>query len=794
MNMVLKVFFSMSFSGAILILLLFLGERFLRDKISQQWQYYIWLIVILRLLFPFESRTNLMGKTYQAVDQAIMQGVSFSERQTSPDDSKSVLIPSVDFEQDNEDTNHLVEDLTAVHPFQDIVLQLINDIWMIWMAIALGMLIRKVTIYQGFIQYIHAGLIPVSDIGILDQLSSVAEKIGIKKPIELCMNPLISSPLLIGFFHPCIVLPSINISEKDFQYIVLHELIHYKRRDMFYKWLVQVTVCLHWFNPFVYLMEREITKMCEFSCDEVVLEKIGYENAKDYGKTLLDAMAAVGKYKEKLGAVTLSESKQLLKERLGVIMRFKKQSRVIKILTGILTFCVILGASFVGIYTRGDVYAASNLLNTAESFSLSLNISDAAVNMLTATENKISAEYNSDVYTVAINKQKNNWNISISCKTKTNTNAETIKLYIPDVNYSDVNLNVDSGHLICDRIRSGNIVGNFNRASVFLTLPEGFTGSVNATATNGYFQLVSKDNFKNTTTTIIDNSDGGEIYKPKNFKQNGNISTFTDGIGKNQIQVIQKGSGVIGIYTSNMLDTSDLEEFWQEGVPSAAPEKQIEKINVPFSEIEQYYETGNLALFQIAFSRLDKEAQRQWLDKIYAENQIMFWGIAVSLLDEDGSLIQEYAEKIYENDSIAYFSILAMHMSEDTLEKWLDRTQKDGKWSFQSMLFNVLDRDDEFNERKEKQEKEWEEAYIAKYREVGITIDGKNYYYQGELVHIFLDIVQSNQSFCRLDINPTGTANIKIVRGEDGKIIGVAYMSEKEVEELLGDMSESDDF
>ena len=73
-------------------------------------------------------------------------------------------------------------------------------------------------------------------------------------------------------------------------------------------------------------MSREIIKACEFSCDEAVLAKMGYDNAQDYGKTLLDAMAAVGKYKESLGAVTLSENKHLLKERLGQCFEVQLQS------------------------------------------------------------------------------------------------------------------------------------------------------------------------------------------------------------------------------------------------------------------------------------------------------------------------------------------------------------------------------------------------------------------------------------------------------------------------------------
>jgi len=191
----------------------------------------------------------------------------------------------------------------------------------------------------------------------IDLLSIAAGQAGIKKPIELSINPLVFSPLLIGFFHPCIVLPSADIPQNDFQYIILHELTHYNRRDMFYKWLVQITLCLHWFNPLVHLMSREITKACEFSCDEVALTKMGQENAQDYGKTLLDAMAAVGKYKENLGAITLSENKQLLKERLSAIMNFKRKSKAVRLLTGVLTLCVVLGVAYVGVYS---VAAASD--------------------------------------------------------------------------------------------------------------------------------------------------------------------------------------------------------------------------------------------------------------------------------------------------------------------------------------------------------------------------------------------------------------------------------------------------
>ena len=589
MNAVLKIFLSMSFSGSLLILALLFGKQFLKNKISRQWQYYIWLVVVLRLLLPFGPEVSLMGKAYQAVDQAISQTAPLPPQQQPPlNVPGSNLAPAVGAEHHNETVSSPADDVTTAHPLQDIGVLLINHIWLVWLVAALGLLIRKITIYQGFVRYIKAGLTPVSDIERLDELSIVAEQSGIKKPIELCVNPLVSSPLLIGFFRPCIVLPSADIPEKDFRYIILHELTHYKRRDMFYKWLVQITVCLHWFNPLVHLMSREITKACEFSCDEAVLTKPGSGSAQEYGKTLLDAMAAVGRYKENLGAVTLSENKQLLKERINAIMNFKKKSMAMRLLTGALTLCMMLGAAFVGVYPVA-----------------------AAVDR---TAGKPQA-------------------------------------------------------------------------------------AVNKTPAQGNTSASSKD------------------------------------------------------YAT---------------------------------QAERYYEADSLPLFEITFPRLDENTQKKWLEKFYADGDFAFFSVAIRQLDTNSTLFTDFAEKAYADEEMAFFSTLTDCMDEAELELWLDRALEDGNWAFQSMLFDKLNRGEEFDELEEKQEKKWAEAQTAEYRAVGVTMDGKDYYYQGQLVNIFLDI-RPNKSVYTLNINPKGIVNIKIVRDAENKITGVSYMTEAEVAEVLED-------
>ncbi len=160
-------------------------------------------------------------------------------------------------------------------------------------------------------------------------------------------------------------------------------------------------------------------------------------------------------------------------------------------------------------------------------------------------------------------------------------------------------------------------------------------------------------------------------------------------------------------------------------------------------------------------------------------------------------MFADFAEKAYVDEEIAFFSTLTDCMDEAKLELWLNRALEDENWSFQSMLFDKLDKSDEFDALEDEKEKEWAAAQTAEYQAAGVTLDGKNYYYKDQLVNIFLDIrtktTPAKNSFYTLSMNPAGTVNIKITRDADDKIAGVAYMTEAEVTELLESMNDPDD-
>ena len=222
------------------------------------------------------------------------------------------------------------------------------------------------------------------------------------------------------------------------------------------------------------------------------------------------------------------------------------------------------------------------------------------------------------------------------------------------------------------------------------------------------------------------------------------------------------------------------------------PKETAVSIEDNSSEIDWYYKADSLPLFEVMFPRLDENAQKKWLEKFYAEGDFAFFSVAVRGLDTNSSLFADFTEKAYTDEEIAFFSTLTDCMDETELELWLERALEDDRWDFQSMLFDKLDKSDEFDELKDEKEKEWEAAQEAEYQAVGVTMDGKDYYYQGQLVNIFLDI-RANKSFYTLNMNPAGTVNIKITRNADNKITSVAYITEAEATKLLEDMSDDDD-
>jgi hypothetical protein len=145
--------------------------------------------------------------------------------------------------------------------------------------------------------------------------------------------------MLIGILHPMIMLPEKQYSDTQLQNILLHELTHLRRHDIIMKWLSVLAGALHWFNPIVYLVRREIDRACELACDEAVIMNLDDNGKQNYGDTLI-AVVAEHKTPKTVLSTTMGEEKKVLKERLTAIMRNKKRSHITILISAVLLIAV----------------------------------------------------------------------------------------------------------------------------------------------------------------------------------------------------------------------------------------------------------------------------------------------------------------------------------------------------------------------------------------------------------------------------------------------------------------------
>lgn len=148
----------------------------------------------------------------------------------------------------------------------------------------------------------------------------------------------IKMPFVLGIFQPKIYLPT-GLSAQEKSYILLHEQTHIRRRDHLIKFGAYFILCLHWFNPLVWVAFLLMGVDMELSCDERVLKEIGGEMKKNYSMTLL-SMASERRI---IGGSPLAFGEGGVKERIKNVLNFKKPSRVITIISVALVAVLSVG-------------------------------------------------------------------------------------------------------------------------------------------------------------------------------------------------------------------------------------------------------------------------------------------------------------------------------------------------------------------------------------------------------------------------------------------------------------------
>lgn len=152
-------------------------------------------------------------------------------------------------------------------------------------------------------------------------------------------SDMIASPCAVGFLKPRIYLIP-NLTESQREHILLHEQMHIKYGDIWWKVLSFAVMSMHWFNPFLWLMYRAFQGDIEKACDERVLRVLGEERKQDYGESLL-ALARERKWSL---PTPISFGEDDTKDRIKTILRYRKPMLVVS--GGVTVLAVCAGCIF----------------------------------------------------------------------------------------------------------------------------------------------------------------------------------------------------------------------------------------------------------------------------------------------------------------------------------------------------------------------------------------------------------------------------------------------------------------
>ena len=305
----------MSFVGGVLILFILLIRVLAIHRLPKTTFLALWMIAALRLLLPFSIpltfNIHIGLDVFSDVVQELPSGNIAS---TLPGDSP----PSYDI-------GTAVPSPATEH---------ISTFEILWLV---GVLLLAIYFSISYFRSMRKFRMSIPDNTPYIQNWLTAHQIS--RPLAVRSSDLISSPLTYGILHPVILLPK-KLDRNDqaaLKYVLTHEYVHIRRFDAITKILFAAVLCIHWFNPLVWVMYVLANRDIELSCDAWVIRMMGEKNRSSYALMLI-------KMEEKRSGMSALYShfgKNAISERIEAIMKFKKTS----ILACTLALALIAGAT-----------------------------------------------------------------------------------------------------------------------------------------------------------------------------------------------------------------------------------------------------------------------------------------------------------------------------------------------------------------------------------------------------------------------------------------------------------------
>jgi len=168
-----------------------------------------------------------------------------------------------------------------------------------------------------------------TDSDLLNLLEDCKHETKITAPIGLILSSQVSTPALLGWLRPRILLPKdliSSLSREELKSILHHELAHFRSLDIPLNWLFTLVRVIHWFNPIAHFTYYAWTEFREEAADEHAMTSMKGQTPSFYGEVLLKAIRGANGLTTPFGSLAIGESIHNLKRRITMINQYEHKT------------------------------------------------------------------------------------------------------------------------------------------------------------------------------------------------------------------------------------------------------------------------------------------------------------------------------------------------------------------------------------------------------------------------------------------------------------------------------------
>ncbi|MDE7479194.1 MAG: M56 family metallopeptidase, partial [Lachnospiraceae bacterium] len=334
-------FYLMVFYGSIMIIAILTMRGLLKNKLPKFVFPMLWSVILLRLMIPFSLSSPLSMKVPKFALDAPFESVYMENTAVTeaipldkPDTAAEITFGTAD--KIAQEAQNIPLNITYFnYDTRNFYLSIVVLVYFAGLLATTGILLSQKYRYT---KHLKDSLLVEHN----ETINTLLREMDMGH-ILVFTNDEIASPLVCGLLAPKIYLPTrMDFGNSELlRHILCHETMHIRRKDNWLKFVMILTLCIHWFNPLVWLMSKYLASDLEMACDEAVLRLYDKDDEakKSYAFSLL-AMAITGNRPTLLYSAF---SKTEVEKRIQNVLHYRKASALLLAFS----VCLVLSGSVV---------------------------------------------------------------------------------------------------------------------------------------------------------------------------------------------------------------------------------------------------------------------------------------------------------------------------------------------------------------------------------------------------------------------------------------------------------------